>query len=143
MARKSGAQGRRKTTHKYVTARAQGPQSWIEFKIPTWAESREAINSMRDDARSLIQRDSGSLALLPKEDQELGDVENQLVDMIWGLATAKFHDWNWCGEDGEPLPPMNEMEPGDLLQPELGLILEITQDLYGLRDLDEAGKARS
>ena len=142
---KRRSKGKRKSTHKYPTIKVQGASSWIEFNIPTWAESRDAINEVRTNTKSLITREidiERGTVIRPSADIDIGDAETALVDMIWTLAVNKFNTWNWVDNDGNFLPPMNEMDPGDLLQPELGAILEITQDLYGLRDLEEEGKAR-
>lgn len=138
--------GKRKTSIKYPTIKVQGPSSWIEFNYPTWEESRTAINHIRQETRGIIRREvdieRGNI-IRPVEGFEVGDAETALVDMIWELACSKFADWNWVDGEDTLLPPMNEMDPGELLQPELGVILELTQDLFGLKDLEDEGKARS
>lgn len=142
MARKSGAKGQRKSTRKYVTAEVQGPSSWIEFRIPTWQQSRDAIKHVREDARKYIQMDVSSdrdVVVRPAADVDLDDVETALVDMLWQLAVDQFVDWNWVDENGEFLPPLPEMQPGDLLGPEVQKVMALMQRLFGIAS-DEEGK---
>lgn len=137
--------GKRKTTIKYPTVKAQGPASWIEFVIPTWDVSRDATNHMRKESRTLFKREIDTVtgsSVKAGEGFKPEEAEGALVDMLWELVVSKFHAWNWCDDEGNDLPPAPEMDPGDLLQTELGVILEIVQDLFGIKDLEEEGKAR-
>jgi hypothetical protein len=140
MARKSGAKGQRKNTRKFVTVEVQGPASWVEFRIPTWKQSREAIKHVREDARKYIQRDVGrdrDVVLRPTADFEVDEVEAALVDMLWQLAVEQFVDWNWVDDNGELLPPLPEIDLGDLLGPEVQKIMKIMQSLFGISEDDE------
>ena len=137
--------GKRKSTKKYPTVNAQGPASWIEFGIPTWNESRDAINHIRKETRGMLRREVDAerkSRVTPIEGFLPEEAESALVDMIWELACSKFLEWNWTDEEGSDLPAMTDMDPGDLLQTELGVVLETTQDLFGIKDLEEEGKAR-
>lgn len=137
--------GKRRSTKKYPTIHAQGPASWIEFSIPTWNESRDAINHIRKETRGMLRREVDAEKqdrVTPAEGVSPEEAETALVDMIWELACSKFVDWNWADEEDNSLPAMTDMDPGDLLQTELGVVLEITQDLFGIKDLEEEGKAQ-
>lgn len=137
--------GKRKSTVKYPTIKAQGPSSWVEFDVPTWEEARDAINHVRKEGRGMIKRHFDTekgVRLEPTENFLPEEAEAALVDMLWELTVSKFRDWNWCDDEGNDLPPASEMDPGELLQTELGVVLELTQDLFGIKDLEEEGKAR-
>ncbi len=141
MARK----GKRKSTRKFVTVEVQGPASWVEFKIPTWNESRDAVQGVRKDAKKYIRREvdkEHGVRIVPQEDVDVDEAETALVDMLWELASAKFVAWNWVDDDGELLPSLPEIDPGDLLGPEMHKILNIVQSLYGITDEDDEGKVR-
>ena len=137
--------GKRRTTTTYPTTKAQGASSWIKFNIPTWEEARAALTHIRVESRGIVKQQSdaeGRVTTVPIETFKPEEAETALVDMLWDLAVSKFHSWNWCDEDGNDLPPAPEMDVGDLLQTELGVVLECAQDLFGIKDLEEEGKAR-
>lgn len=137
--------GKRRTTTTYPTIKGQGVSSWIKFIIPTWEEARDAITLIRVESRTMVKQQTdaeGILQTVPAGTFKPEEAETALVDMLWELAVSKFESWNWCDVDGKDLPALPQMNPGDLLQTELGVVLECVQDLFGIKDMEEEGKAR-
>lgn len=133
MARNPRGKAQRKATHRYPSVRVQGPSSYVEFQKPTWQEIREAVGQIREDSKKLIRRAVNSekgVYATTAEGTTVQDAEDALSDMLWDLAIDKFLSWNWVDDDGEPLPPLPEIEQGDLLGDEIQFIFKTVQQLY-------------
>ena len=120
---------KRQTTRKIFTPKAQGPQSFIEFKVPDWGETQDVVKDVRATGRQYL-----------KKDREVEEIEASLVNRMWDLAQEKFVAWNWVDDDGDPLTPLPQLEKNVLLNNETEAVMEAVQELYRIIDVEQEKK---
>lgn len=129
MARKRRKAGvGRQNTRKFVSTAVQGPASYISFFKPTWREIRDAADELRATGKEFT--DGTSI--------DASQAEEVLSTNLWGLCVAKFDEWNWVNDENEDLPPLTEMDVGELYGDEVDFLFNCVQRLYMLSE-EESG----
>lgn len=132
---KRQAGGKRQSTKKFPTP-VQGPRAHITFRKPTYGEIRTTVDEVRAKTKKYLA------ATVRKEEtigEEASEVESTLSEALWDIACDKFVEWNWSGDEGEPLDDLPLFEVDALLGEEVQTIFDIIQQLYMMTDTEEEG----
>lgn len=125
----------RLSKRKFKTDKVQGPGSHIIFSKPTFQESKQFVDALRE-----VTADIG-------DPSKASEIENEMTDLIFTKAQELFSEWNWGDEDGEPLTDLDEIDIDDigvlLLAEEVETIIECIRMLFGIiEDKEKRGKSR-
>jgi hypothetical protein len=140
MARKGRSGVKRTNTRKFISSKVQGSGSFVSFYKPTWSEVREATSDLRSRSREFvdIRASDAKSRSAAKAGESVQKFEDALSEMLWELAEAKFHEWNWVDDEGEALPSLPDIAIGDLYGDEVNYLFGVLQKLYML-DEEEGG----
>lgn len=132
MAKRSTAVGKRQSVKKFKTP-VQGPRAFIIFGKPTFGEIRTTVDEVRAKTKNYLT------ATQKQENvgDEASETETTLSETLWNIACDKFIEWNWYGNEGEPLDDLPQLNLDDLLGEEVQTIFDIIQKLYMMSDADE------